>query len=309
MSLNLNELCSLPAPLLQRREALGLEPGGGDPYLESLPSDCTPEEGGEQEPAELRAARERLAAFTASRQQQGEELPGQRTAGQCIAQAATQTLLLWLCVCGLLLARPLSPCPMPAAGLAEADVQAVLEESRANQAALLGDSCSQPSAAFTPRSSRSGGAGFVAENSCPNSSSTGFGSAAGAGTDTAVHAAPTELPAAPPASPPAELPAAEVPEARVTVRIRDSSSCAAASAAAAGGCAEAEQLPAAAAAASTNLQGAPELVAPTEGGSSSVKGSSPPEAAADSDAEGSASLAGLSEHDDEEAEECLDELD
>lgn len=214
-----------------------------------------------------------------------------------------------VCVCGLLLARPLSPCPMPAAGLAEADVQAVLEESRANQAALLGDSCSQPSAAFTPRSSRSGGAGFVAENSCPNSSSTGFGSAAGAGTDTAVHAAPTELPAAPPAAPPAELPAAEVPEARVTVRIRDSSSCATASAAAAGGCAEAEQLTAAAAAASTNLQGAPELVAPTEGGSSSVKGSSPPEAAADSDAEGSASLAGLSENDDEEDEECLDELD
>jgi hypothetical protein len=40
-----------------------------------------------------------------------------------------------------------------------------------------------------------------------------------------------------------------------------------------------------------------------------VKGSSPPEAAADSDAEGSASLAGLSENDDEEDEECLDELD
>ena len=59
---------------------MGLEPGGGDPYLEGLPRDWQPEEGGEEEPAELRTARERLAAFTASRQQQGEELPGQRTA-------------------------------------------------------------------------------------------------------------------------------------------------------------------------------------------------------------------------------------
>lgn len=60
----------LPCP--QRREAMGLDPEGGDPDLEGLPDDVQLEE---EEPAELRAARDRLAAFTAARQAEAEEAP------------------------------------------------------------------------------------------------------------------------------------------------------------------------------------------------------------------------------------------
>jgi len=58
---------SQPGPLVlpQRREALGLDPEGGDPDLEGLPDDVELEEA---EPAELTAARDRLAAFNAARQ-------------------------------------------------------------------------------------------------------------------------------------------------------------------------------------------------------------------------------------------------
>ena len=69
------QLCTSPCRrrschvFVQRREALGLEPGDTDPALEELSDE---EYQFEEEPAELKAARERLAAFTP---RQGEEEP------------------------------------------------------------------------------------------------------------------------------------------------------------------------------------------------------------------------------------------
>ncbi|PRW59455.1 dynein assembly factor axonemal [Chlorella sorokiniana] len=100
----------------KRREALGLDPEGGDPDLEGLTDDAELEEA---EPAELRSARDRLAAFTAAR--------------QAVAADAEE-------------APP---------GLMDADVEAVLEESRASRAALLAEAAAQQAqqAAAPPQSS------------------------------------------------------------------------------------------------------------------------------------------------------------
>lgn len=68
---------TLPLTSLQRREALGLDPSGGDPDLEGLDEEAALaalEQ--EEEPEELRQARERLAVFTAARQEE-EALPGE----------------------------------------------------------------------------------------------------------------------------------------------------------------------------------------------------------------------------------------
>lgn len=143
----------------QRREALGLDPEGGDPDLEGLPDNVELEEA---EPAELQAARDRLAAFTAARQAEAEGAeeapPGAlRGAGwqhmwsgavNCRWGRQTKGFSSALCT-------PLSL----SAGLVDADVEAVLEESRASQAALLADAAQQAQQAAPP-----------AENSCPNSS-------------------------------------------------------------------------------------------------------------------------------------------
>lgn len=73
---------------LQRREALGLPPGTTDPFLDGLDDS---EWQFEEEPEELRAARERLAAHIAAAaaragQEEDEALPGGWCAWDCMAR-------------------------------------------------------------------------------------------------------------------------------------------------------------------------------------------------------------------------------
>lgn len=146
--------CS-PDALPQRREQLGLAPEGGDPYLEGVPSDPELEE---EEPVELRQARDRLAAFTAAQQAAAAEgaPPGGLVCGARGRRRHSCLLTGNHSVQGGSSPAP----PYPAAGLAEADVEAVLEDSRASRAALLASA----------EASAAGSGGCVkAENSCPNS--------------------------------------------------------------------------------------------------------------------------------------------
>ncbi len=64
------------SPWLQRREQLGLAPGTTDPFLDTVDDS---EWQFEEEPEELRVARQRLAAYTAA--QQEESLAGGQQQG------------------------------------------------------------------------------------------------------------------------------------------------------------------------------------------------------------------------------------
>jgi len=227
---------------------MGLPLEGGDPYLEGLPKDWQPEdeEMREEEPPELLAAREKLAAFTAAKHQQqhGEEqLPGVG-AGVSLATVLATSMpwpnsFPWQCsimpACSLqpdaasllppaVLKEIQSLVPPACADLAEvADVQALVEERQANQAALWHSSASTciPCTGGAAMSERPSPAeDSHAEQNCISSNNNNVGGS----TDAAAIS-----PSASPASGGsvgghAQSPAGEVPEARVTVSVRDGSS-------------------------------------------------------------------------------------
>jgi hypothetical protein len=67
--------CNTSLCLVQQREARGLS-GSGDPALDGLPEDFEATAQEDEEPESLREARQRLAAFTASRAPQDNQLQG-----------------------------------------------------------------------------------------------------------------------------------------------------------------------------------------------------------------------------------------